>query len=71
MKKYVTPSIEKETVEAEDIILSSGSGIGGGVGELPVLPVDVGTISGTTGGKITIGGGTTGGVSAGDLFGNR
>lgn len=70
MKKYVTPSIEKETVEAEDIILSSGSGIGGGVGELPVLPVDAGAIGGSTG-KITIGGTTTGGFSAGDLFGNR
>lgn len=72
---YLTPSIEIEKIEAEDIILTSvtppttGGGLGGG-NETGWVS-DVGTIGGTTGGKITIGGGTTGGFSAGDLFGNR
>lgn len=71
---YLTPSIEIEKIEAEDIILTSvtppttGGGLGGG-NETGWVS-DVGTIGGSTG-KITIGGTTTGGVSAGDLFGNR
>ena len=68
MKKYVTPSIEKEVIDAADIVLTS---IGGNTGELPVLPVDGGSISGSSAGKIAIGGGSTGGFSTGDLFGNR
>ena len=67
MKKYVSPSIEKEVIDAADIVLTSPE-VGGGVGELPKLPVSEG---GSTGGKITVGGGSTGGFSAGDLFGNR
>ena len=71
MKKYVTPSIEKEVIDAADIVLSS-TGIGGGIGELPPLPVaDGGSISGSSAGKITIGSSSTGGFSAGDILGNR
>lgn len=71
---YLTPSIEIEKIEAEDIILTSvtppttGGGLGGG-NETGWVS-DVGTIGGSTG-KITIGSTTTGDVSAGDLFGNR
>lgn len=72
MMSYKTPIIEIEKMETEDFIMSSYDD-----DELPLLPppattaVNGGTISGTTGGKITIGGGKTGGFSAGDLFGNR
>ena len=69
MKKYLTPEIESEELELSDIILTSST--------TPDLEEDEGewvsmggSIGGSTG-KITIGGTTTGGVSAGDLFGNR
>ena len=72
MKSYKTPIIEIEKMETQDFIMSSYDD-----DELPLLPppattaVNGGSISSTTGGKITISGIKTGGVSAGDLFGNR
>lgn len=70
MQKYKSPIIEIDEIDVNDVIATSSTP-GGDDNELPFQPANVGTISGTTGGKITIGGGTTGGVSAGDLFGNR
>lgn len=72
MQKYKSPIIEIDEIDVNDVITTSSSTTpGGGADELPFQPADVGTISGTTGGKVTIGGGTTGGFTAGDLFGNR
>ena len=70
---YLTPTIEIEKIEAEDVILASpgtqGGGLGGG-NETGWVS-DEGTISGTSSGKITIGGNLNGGFTSGDLFGNR
>ena len=80
MKNYSTPIIEIQELETEDVILTSpgtggnmGGGAGGGneTGGYNPWATDIGSIGGSTGGKISIGGGSTGGVSAGDLFGNR
>ena len=71
---YSTPIIEITEMDVNDIILTSGP-ISGGTGndyETDIMSNNGGgSISGTTGGKITIGSTTTGGVSAGDIFGNR
>ena len=70
MQKYESPIIEIEYVEVLDVVTTSIN-----PGENPdELPFDPASFSGSTGsssGKITIGGGSTGGFSAGDLFGNR
>ena len=71
MQKYKSPIIEIDEIDVNDVIATSTTTPGGADNELPFQPANVGTISGTTGGKVTIGGGTTGGSTAGDLFGNR
>lgn len=69
MKKYQTPELDIELILGADVICTSFDGdLGEDDGGF--MPLSVGSVGGSTG-KITIGGGTTGGVSAGDLFGNR
>lgn len=69
MQKYDSPIIEIEYVEVVDVMTTS---IIPGENELPLDPITMGGSVGGSTGKITIGGGTTtGGFSAGDLFGNR
>ncbi len=71
MKKYLTPEIEREELETNDVILVSPEPTQPPTGEDEGDWVSMGGSIGGSTGKITIGGTTTGGFSAGDLFGNR